>query len=338
MPAEPVWTDPYGTPVRQFGTGERRIDDYAFALGAARTIWQQRRRRDVVYFLMTGIQLAIAVPAAGLLGVPVVMKFSGSNEVRTLTKSALGRLELAALRRWARRVMLLNDGMVEEALGAGFDSGRLMWMPNPVNTTEFTPASAAERAALRQEFGLPRDSRVAIYTGRLAPEKEIGHLLDAFANTELPEAQLVLVGDGPLRNELQARARQLQIADRVRFTGRLPMDDVRRWLQASDVFVLVSSLEGLPVSLLEAMATGLPAAVSDIPAMLQLVADGKQGIVTRLHDVGSLTAALKRLLGDPDLCARLGREARADVIRAFSTEHVVEKYETMFAELASGGS
>ena len=158
MPDVSFWTDPAGVPVRIFGR-HRLARDYAFALGVARTLFRERRRYQIVYLLMQGLHLAAGLPVARLLGKPVVMKVSGSGITTSMRGSWLGRLELRFLRRWARRVMILNPGMAEEAAAAGLDPDRLLWMPNPVDTDEFAPPptrSTAASCAPGSASGLPR--------------------------------------------------------------------------------------------------------------------------------------------------------------------------------------
>ena len=337
MPPVRRWIDPGGVPVKLYGNGSGRLADYAFALGVVRTLWRSRRQVQLVYFVMPGIHVAVGVPIARALGLPVVMKFSGSNTVRSLTESLVGRLELRFLRRWADQILLLNSGMLEEAVRCGLDRRRISWMPNPVDMNEFVPCSRAERGQVRAELGLPEMSHTAIYVGRLAPEKELATLLRAFHQVvrEAPRARLVLVGDGPERTRLQEMATALDLGDKVRFTGMLDTKQVLRWLRASDVFVLVSSLEGLPLSLIEAMAVGLPSVVSDIPATRQLVSHEKTGLVTPLGEEAAVAAALLRLFNDAVLGERFGSAARQEVAAKFSTEHVAQSYETLFSRLAS---
>ena len=153
----------------------------------------------------------------------------------------------------------------------------------------------------------------------------------------VPDALLILVGDGPDRGALTEHAARLGLASRVRFTGRQTIPQVLQWLQAADVFALVSSLEGFPCSLVEAMSAGLPAVVSDIPANLQLVDAGVHGLHARMGDEAAIAAALERLLSDPELRARMGEAARRRVIENYSTEKVVERYESLFHEALTGG-
>jgi glycosyltransferase involved in cell wall biosynthesis len=333
MPDVSFWIDPAGIPVRIFGR-HRLMRDYAFALGVAWTLLRERRRYQIVYFLMQGLHLAAGLPVARFLGRPAVMKMSGSGIITAMRGSWLGRLELRFLRRWARRVMILNPGMAEEAIAAGLEPDCLLWMPNPVDTDEFAPCAPDRRRELRARFGMGPSA-----PGRLAPEKELPSLIRAFATVrrDVPDATLVLVGDGPLRSELETLAAGLALNGAVRFTGRQTAAEVREWLQASDVFALVSSNEGLPCSLLEAMSAGLPSVVSDIPASVQLVEAEVHGLHAALGSPDPIAAALHRLLLDAPLRARMGAAARERVLAGYSIDKVVDRYEALFSEMLDAG-
>jgi glycosyltransferase involved in cell wall biosynthesis len=315
-----------------YGCGPGRINDHIYALGVVRKLLKERNRLDLVYFLMQGVQVAWGVPLARLLRIPSVMKFSGSNDLQDALAAVIGPLEVGALRKWSDKVMVLNDGMIAEALAAGFSRDRLLWMPNPVDIDRYHPCDAATRKALRGELGIPAGALVALFVGRLAPEKELPSLLGGFARTAArnTSARLILVGDGPMRPELEKQAGELGITDRVMFAGMKEPDEIRRWLQAADVFLLVSRREGLPVSLIEAMATGLPSVVTDLPANTQLVTDGKQGFHVKVNDLDGIGNALLRLFENPELRQQFGAAARP-IAERFSTDRVLDVYEEMFA-------
>ncbi len=333
MPPVSKWVDPLGTPVRIFGgRWPEHYRPHAFALGVVWTLLTGRYQ--LVYFLMQGLHLAAGLPVARLLNKPVLMKISGSSIITMMRQSWLGRLELRWLRQWAKRVMILNSGMAEEAYAAGFGPEHLFWMPNPVDVDQFAPGTPDQRLQLRLENALPEDSPVILFVGRLAPEKELLSLIEAasIVARKIPSVRLVLVGDGPERARLETRTRELGIASNVYFAGRCPPDSIQGWLKASDVFALVSSNEGFSCSLLEAMSTGLPSVVSDIPANTQLVEDGVHGFVSTLSDQQSIARALLRLLADAPLRHSVGIAARQRVIDNYSLDKVVDLYESLFKE------
>jgi glycosyltransferase involved in cell wall biosynthesis len=339
MPATARWIDPQGVPVRIFGhRASQPWRDRIFALGVAWTLIRERNRYQIVYFLMQGLHLAVGLPVARMLSKPIVMKVSGSNIITSLRRSRLGRIELACLRRWAYRTMILNPGMAQEAANAGFPADRLLWMPNPVDVDEFTPCDEAERRRLRSSVGLSPDFPVILYVGRLAQEKELSSLIDAFASVirQHPAAVLILVGEGPERSALSDQVTRLGLTEMVQFTGQVKLTEVRKWLQLSDIFALVSSLEGFPCSLVEAMATSLPSVVSNIPGNTQLIDPGVHGLISEQGRAESIAEALGTLLDNAELRKSMGQAARQRVEREFSLDRVLDRYEALFAEAMQG--
>jgi glycosyltransferase involved in cell wall biosynthesis len=336
MPALSRWTDDCGIPVRAFGgRAPARIRGHVFALRVAWTLLADLRRYDLIYFLMPGLQLALGTLTARLLRKPFAMKFSGSNEIRRLKNSRVGRVQLRFVDSWAAAIMVLNPGMMAEAAECGLRASKLLWMPNPVDLAEFCPAAPDVRSALRTKLGIPEESEVVLFVGRLAPEKELASMVRAFAGIAAlrPRAMLVLVGDGPCREEVQGIAGKLEREGRIRFTGAVPSSAVHQWVQIADVFALVSSLEGLPVSLIEAMATGVPVVVSDIPANRQLVDAGVEGMVVATGNADAIGSAFESILSDGEKRRRMGVAARLRIGESFSTHRVVELYETLFAKM-----
>ena len=194
--------------------------------------------------------------------------------------------------------MVLNQAMHAEAIEAGLPEERLDWMPNPVDTDMFRPLPALERHVLRRRLGLDEREQVILFVGRLAPEKRLNSLLDAFEQVAASNgnARLVVVGAGPLRQLLEEQAGAGRYAGRVLFTGAQPVEQVRKWMQGSDVFALVSEVEGLPCSLIEAMSAGMTAVVSDIAANTQLISDGERGRVAPVGDVAGIARQLTECL------------------------------------------
>jgi glycosyltransferase involved in cell wall biosynthesis len=335
MPRLRDWIDPMGVPVRIYGHrwGEGPARDVIFALGVAWTLFQRRRHTHLVYFLMQGFHVAVGLPVARLLGKPIVMKIAGSGVIDLLRhRSRLGKIELEWLRKWGYRLMVLNEGMVEEALAAGFTRDQLLWMPNPVDSDQFSPASPEQRAALRARFHIPADARVLLYVGRLAPEKALPDLLAGFAKAAAadPRARLIFAGDGPLRETLECQARQLGLADRVRFPGRIDPNHIPDWLRAADLFALVSPGEGFSCALVEAMSAGLAAIVSDIPANTQLVSHGVNGLTVPVGDPDAIASAITLLFEDEARRHRMGEASRQIVVENYATARVIDRYEELF--------
>ena len=338
MPHQKEWVDAYGLRVRIYGDGPPRRKDLIYALGVAWTLFKERREYDVAYFLMQGLHLATGLPVARMLGKPIVMKFSCSGIVSGMRNSWVGRLEVSFLKKWAAKILVLNPGMTEEAVEAGFDKAKLGWMPNPVDTDYFRPAEPEQRAAYRKELGVGADVPLTVFIGRLDHQKKIPWMLGGFARLvrERPQAMLGIIGDGPLREDIRALVASLNLNNNVIFTGRVPSAGVLKWNQIADTCALVSEVEGLPCSLIEAMSVGVPPVVSNIPAHTQLIENEVHGIVTELGNEESIARGLQRVLDDRELRERMSAAARQRMIDEYSTARVVDCYEDLFAEVLSG--
>jgi glycosyltransferase involved in cell wall biosynthesis len=335
MPPLRKWTDPTGVPVRIYAAGWNGVmKDMVYAISVAWLLVRERRNYQAVYFLMQGLHLAVGLPVARLLGKTILMKVGGSGVLSAMALSPTGRLEIRWLRKWADCVMILNEGMRTEALAARLPADKLLWMPNPVDTEHFSPVPDAQRRQLRAQHGLPPEASVIIYTGRLAPEKSLPVLVEAFATVrhQRPQAYLVLVGDGPMRTTLTEQTQRLGCQDSACFVGTVAPLEIPRWLQMADVFALVSPNEGFPCALVEAMSAGLASVVSDIPAIRQLVQSEQHGLLVPPGDAAAVSAALIRLLDDQELRTRMGAEARRSVKEQYATERVLERYETLLGE------
>lgn len=191
---------------------------------------------------------------------------------------------------------------------------------------------ARPRDLVRAELGLLPGARVALSVGSLTRQKAQHVLVEAFARlrSRVPEAVLVLAGEGPLRSELESAVLRLGIADAVRLIG--PRRDVADLLEACDVFVLSSEREGLSVTLLEAMRAGRAAVATRVGGNGEAIADGETGLLVPAGDALGLAKALEALLGDPSRAATLGRAGRIRWAERFTAERMVAETEALYRE------
>ena len=187
-------------------------------------------------------------------------------------------------------------------------SSPMAWM-----AAQFHPASPEERIAARRVLGLDCE-RFVLYVGRLSAEKNPLGLLDAWAavDTKAREgALLALVGDGPERDQVHARAQTPNLAGSVHLAGY--RSDVATWYRAADVYVISSHLEGLSNSMIEALASGLPVISTRVSGSSILVESPAAGLVVDVGDVEKLAGAMESLLRDESMRMRLGENARLAV-------------------------
>lgn len=211
---------------------------------------------------------------------------------------------------------------------------RLHLVPNGVDVECYAPRAEDERSRIRQQLLGMADDCVAIgMVGRLWEQKNP----DCFVRAAIRllqgghNARFFLIGDGELAASLEVRIREAGHSDRIRILGW--RDDVGELLAGLDVFVLPSRWEGLPLAILEAMAAGLPAVVSDIPGNRDLVRAEADGHVFRPDDDADLAARLERLIEDAVLRRQMGTSARDKVLRNFGLAERVKKMESLYAQL-----
>lgn len=192
-------------------------------------------------------------------------------------------------------------------------------------------ADALPRARARAELGVPPDGAVLGTVARFDPVKALEVLLEAVPR--LPGATLVVIGDGPEAASLRARARGLGLEARVVFAGARP--DAARWFAALDAYVSVSRGEGLPLALVEAMATGIPVIASRVSGHVDTVTDGETGILVPVDDPAALAAAAAALLGDPARARALGAAGRTRARRDFSVDRMAAEVAEVYRRAAA---
>ncbi len=190
----------------------------------------------------------------------------------------------------------------------------------------------AVRAALGVPPGVPLIGTVAVFRR----QKRLDHWLEAARRIadRRPDARFAIVGDGPLRPEVEASAARLGLSGRLAFPGL--QEDVRPWLAALDLYLMTSEFEGLPLALLEAMAAGRAVAVTGVGGVPEAVIDGESGVVRPFGDVAGLADAAQALLADPERRTRLGAAARRRVETSFGIRRMAAELESLYREVLSG--
>jgi glycosyltransferase involved in cell wall biosynthesis len=265
---------------------------------------------------------AIAAPLARWHGVHAVETYHGREgwrqglaPLRFLPDRLIGRLldRVIAVSEAARTFLIR---------GKGYRPDRVTVVPNGRDLSVFTPGSARE--SVRKELGLDRAVPLVGVVGRLEPQKGHVYLLDAWpaVTRALPDARLLLVGDGALRGALAEQARERRVTDSVIFAGFRA--DVPRLLDAVDVLCLPSLYEGLPLTAIEASAMARPVVATAVDGTPEVVRDGHTGRLVPPADAPALAGALLDLLRDPEGARRLGRAGRDWALARFDLDRQVE--------------
>ena len=213
----------------------------------------------------------------------------------------------------------------------GLDRTKINTIYNGVDLDYFE--GTPDYPKIKNEF-LQRGERILIgAVGRLVAEKGLEYLLTAIPKVlkRFSEARLLLVGDGPLRKDLERIVIDLDLTGKVTFVGF--RSDIKEILSSLDILVLPSLLEGFPMIILEAMAMAKPIVASDIPGIREQIIDGKNGILVPIKDPNAMAAAIINILADRKVAENIGLAARKTVDEKFSIERMVAETESLYLSL-----
>jgi colanic acid/amylovoran biosynthesis glycosyltransferase len=291
-----------------------------------------RRLRPALLHAHFGFAGLRALPLARALGIPLVVTFQGCDA--TMSDESLRASNSYAARVYVRRRKVLDQGATlfiavshfiqDEALRQGFSPKKLVVHYVGVDTELFSPEAGVKREAF------------VLFTGRLDEKKGCEYLIRAMGKVQerLPTAELVLIGDGPLRLSLEQLAQQHLSS--YRFLGFQPPEVVRHWMNRARIFCAPSvrarsgDAEGYPNVFAEAQSMALPVVSFSSDGVREAVVHGETGLLAPERDVEALAEHLRLLCADPHRCAQMGEAARAHVCKHFNLRIQTRQLEQLY--------
>jgi glycosyltransferase involved in cell wall biosynthesis len=350
-------TERYGevTVYRLPPTGHQHLKKWGLLLTSFIALIRLRRRYDLIFVSGYRVVGVAAVLVSRLFGKACVLKADSQGEMSgDFFAAGLARAGLRPSS-WLFRSMLglrnrilmhadafvaISTAVAAELTAEGVDASAIKMIPNSVDACRFSPVTPHEKETLRRKLGLPLGDRIVIYTGRLVSYKGLPLLLDVWQaiQEQNDHVQLLLVGSGGLdihncEAELRAYVEDNGMRASVRFTGSV--DNVQELLQAADIFVLPTENEAFGISLIEAMACGLPVISTSVGGVTDILEHRLNGFVVQPGDHHQLREALATLLTDSDLSARLGCAARRTVQEKYGVEVVMRGFAGLFSRVFS---
>ncbi|WP_261977604.1 glycosyltransferase [Marinobacter sp. F3R11] len=285
------------------------------------------RRIDVIHThgYKSDILGLLAAKRTGIACVSTPHGFSGNVSFKLATFIRIGTHML----RYFDQVVPLSEELMDDMKRFKVPESRTSFIRNGVDLTEIDTALAN----LPEDRRVKSDSRIIGFIGQMIPRKGIPDLIAVFDKLyqQTPDLRLQLLGDGAQRPELERQAAELNSANAVEFLGF--RSDRLELLSNFSLFVMTSSLEGIPRCMMEAMAVGVPVVAYDIPGVDQLVEHGKTGLLAPFGDKAALEACCKQVLDDPELADTLSRNAREMVNERYSAARMANEYEVLFRKL-----
>ncbi len=269
-------------------------------------------------------------------GVPVrVVSLHNNDTWRTKPLfSNLMRMIVSPAQKYIAVSEAVRDFIVENS---HYPADKMLVIENGIDLDRFDPASVAPYD--RAQWGISPDAPVIAIIGRLQPQKAHTVFLEAAAliKNEMPDVRFVIVGDGDLRAELEAKRDELGLQQQVIFAGIIR--DIPAVLAAADILTFSSDWEGLPVALLEGMAMEKPVVSTAVGGVPLVVQDGVNGLLVAPRQPQKLAGELLRVLRDPELASRLGLAARGTIAERYSAGIMHDRILALYSSLLekSGG-
>jgi glycosyltransferase involved in cell wall biosynthesis len=292
-------------------------------------------RPDVLHTHQIGA-LFYAGPAARAAGIPVVVHTEHINNIRKAGAGYFRRQRMSWLWWWAarhaRKFFCVSEDIATEMTAHRLVPGdKLAVILNGINTEPFR--EPVNRGDVRRSLGIPLEAPVIGTVGRLNEVKRQDLLLHAFVRvrTVWPAARLLVVGDGPMRVSLEELSIRLGIEKAVHFAGYQSRPE--QFLGVMDVFALTSRMEGLPLAILEAWASGLPVVASAVGGVPDLIDHGRTGLLFPSGEEATLANLLGELLRDTDRAHALGDAGREEVLARYDLQRMAADYERHYREL-----
>ncbi|NOZ06332.1 MAG: glycosyltransferase family 4 protein [Chloroflexi bacterium] len=272
----------------------------------------------------------VAFLVARRTGVPVVATAHGFS--RTFRRLRLYRLLDLLLLRTFPAVIAVSEAMRGELVAAGVRPERVRVVHDAIDSDDFRAQAGTEPSALRRQLGI-EEGAVVLVAARLSPEKGHAHFLAAAREVlgRRPDTHFVILGEGPLRAELEAMTASLSLNGAVHFLGF--RTDVADFMNLSDIVALPSIREPFGDVLLEAAALAKPVVATNVDGIREIVRHGETGLLVPPADVRALAGAMLRLIANPAQAQAMGTQARGWVAREFSMERMAQRTAAVYDEV-----
>jgi glycosyltransferase involved in cell wall biosynthesis len=329
-----AWNDKYDYPVIDLGSwqdGSNPIENgFRLLIGLYR-LWKLYRQENIqIVETFTPDSNLLGLIVARLAGVPVcIASYHGLIEGRSS--------------RWMRlHAWLVNSSFVDKIVAVservrriavdedGIKSEKVEVILNGIEPLQLSQPAQIIREKIRAELKIPDPGFLVLSVGRVTVQKGHTYLLDAVPSVleEFPDTVFLIAGDGHLRESLVEMALQLDLGSSVYFLGT--RNDIPDLLSATDLFVMPSLWEGMPIALLEAMEMGLPVVVSNLDEISAFVKDEQQGLLVEPKNVAALSEAIIRMLTSKSLRMELAVAGQAMVRQQYTVDQMCRQYEKLF--------
>jgi glycosyltransferase involved in cell wall biosynthesis len=349
----PPWEPVDGIVISRLRTfGSRRYDleakslmnfliSLSYSLHLMVMLLLRRRDYDIVHFHGASLPLIINTIPLKMIGKKIVAKVAGAKmniEAGSFRGRYMGFGRLfTRILRYVDVFIAITDEIREELIRDGIAPERIWRTTNFILPASFYPLrDIHEKKRMQELLGLQPGRKVLTFSGRLVQRKRVDILLSAVSRIlqQRQDIQVLILGQGELMESLKLRSESLGLCRHVRFLGFA--QNILDYLHATDIFLFTSDTEGMPNSLLEAMACRLPVIATRIGGTVEVIQDNENGLIVPPGDDAEIARAILRLLDDNALCKRLAENAFRTIQERFSIDSVASKYIALYRRILNG--
>lgn len=296
----------------------------SFIIMALWTLFQQRHKYSIIHSHQVFSPTTIGLIASWLFGRKLVVNLHRGGQMgdihKLLRNKSIGERRVQLMNRNADAFIAISEEIYQELVATGTDQAKIHKVYNAVDPDEFYPVEADQKRVLRDQLQIPQDIPIVIFVGRLEEEKGVPILVEAIAKTK-EDLHLIIIGSGTLEQNISDMIQaDDSLRDKVSMLGR--KYNIAEYLQASDIWVLPSYTEGLPVSMLEAMSVAMPIIITPVGAIPEIIIDKQNGFIIPVGDSDSLSQTIDHIIDQPQLAKQVGQKARALVLDNYSVEQI----------------
>lgn len=333
------WKEKYPFPVLHLDAWRYQafpLFNYFRALVGMFKLWKTVRNSFDVIETFTPHSNVLGMPVAWLAGVPVRLP-THHGYIENSSKN-LARIHGMMVNSWLSSKLVAVSSQVKSYAieQENIDASRIVVIENGIEAPPDITMSEQQSRELRNDLGVSERDNIFLTTGRLTIQKGHTVLLKALAQKkpQLKSSVFIFAGDGPQREALEKEARDLGVDDLVRFIGI--RSDVPELLYLADIFVQPSMWEGLSLAMLEGLFSGTPVLATAVEGVVDVIENGRTGILVEPGNVQALGEAILELLGNADLRKKLGRAGEKHVKQNYGIDRMCEQYENLMLQLHNG--
>ena len=317
--------------IRLFSPRVKILGALLFLFCLAGYLIKNRKNFSLVHTFQIGYTSSLSILLGNLLRKPSVIKLPSSGwggDVQRARKTICGKIFLFVAKR-ATRIITLSTTMEQELKKEAVEPSRLCSIINGVDLLRYNEIK--EKGQLRKILGIS-NKKTIIYTGRLSVEKGVDFLIHSFSKVKEEIAcQLIIIANGPERENVARLLDHHHLSKSVILIEEA--DEIARYLNAADVFVLPSRFEGLSNSLLEAMACGLPVISTRVGGSVDIINDGINGLLIDVDNEEQLARAISKVLNEPLQGIEMGRNARKKIEDSYDLNKITDRYLELYNKL-----